>query len=153
VQELVEPPTSIAEGEQLTDVPVVTALTDIGNVPELGSLSPSPEKEPVTVAEPAPVPVTVTEQLPPTPERVHVEKEKETLPASDHEIVSPSTVEGPKAAPETVAVQVVMEPTLSVEAPQVTVVPVVAATTVNELRQPSAAVAALYWPACNPETD
>jgi hypothetical protein len=91
-----------------------------GNVPELGLLSPSPEKEPVTVAEPAPVPVTVTEQLP--PDMVHIVGEKETLPASDHETVSPSTVEGPKAVPETDAVQVVMEPTLSVEARQVTVV-------------------------------
>lgn len=151
MQELVEPPTSIAEGEQLTDVPVVTALTDIGNVPELGSLSPSPEKAPFTEAEPAPVPVTVTEQL--EPDRVQLADEKLTLPASLHEIVSPVTEVEPKAESETVAVQVIIEPTLSVEAPQVTVVPVVAATTVNELRQPSAAVAALYWPACNPETD
>src|SRR5271157_192976 len=89
-----------------------------GNVPELGLLSPSPEKEPVTVAEPAPVPVTVTEQLP--PDMVHVGEEKETLPASDHETVSPSTVEGPKAVPETDAVQVVMEPTVSVEERQET---------------------------------
>ena len=100
-----------------------------GNVPELGLLSPSPEKEPVTVTGPAPVPVTVTEQLP--PDRVHIATEKETLPASDHEIVSPSTVEGPKAAPEIVAVQVVIEPTLRVEERQETAVVGLAGLTVK----------------------
>lgn len=56
-------------------------------------------------------------------------EENETLPASDHEITSPEIV--PDAA-ETVAVQVVEEPTLIAEEPQLTDVVVVALGTVKE---------------------
>ncbi len=123
----------------------------MGNVPELGSLSESPEKAPFTEAEPAPVPVTVTQQL--EPDRVQLADEKLTLPASLHEIVSPVTEVEPKAAPETVAVQVVIEPTLSVDTKQLTDVVGVAGFTVKSTQAgksvPVAAVdAALYGPAC-----
>jgi hypothetical protein len=119
-----------------------------GNVPELGALSPSPEKDHVTVAEPAAVPVTVTEQL--EPDRVQLADEKLTLPASLHEIVSPSTVDAPKAAPETVAVQVVIEPTSSVDTKQLTDVVGVAGFTVKSTQRgmSSSPAPALYEPAC-----
>jgi hypothetical protein len=87
-----------------------------GNVPELGSLSPFPEKEAVTVTGPTPVPSTVIEQ--PVPDTLHVVPGTNmTLPASDHETVEPAIE---NAAPETVAVQVVIEPTLTVEELQTT---------------------------------
>ena len=69
----------------------------------------------------------MTEQL--VPDREQVLEENETLPASDHEITSPEIVPD---APEAVAVQVVEEPTLIAEEPQLTDVVVVALGTVKE---------------------
>lgn len=101
-----------------------------GEVPWLGLLFGSPGYEADTEPPPGGVPVTWTAQV--APDKVQVVGEKYRFPPElDHEIVSPVIVPN---APETVAVQELVEPTSIVAGEQRTDVLVVdGALTVTEL--------------------